>query len=139
MANLVIPAAGVKPSSKAVRKEGTAGTTIVQGNVLALDPVSNKLVLADSNSATEEIREVKGIAINGASDGQPVKYVESDPALEIGAGLLTVGKMYILSSTPGMIAEEGDDVTGDYVSSLGVAISTHELNMNVTAAGAPTV
>jgi hypothetical protein len=94
----------------------------------------NKLKLADANGAAAT-RNVVGIALNGGSDGQPIKYATSDPALVLGATLV-VGQDYMLSDTPGAVAPVSDAVSGDYVTVLGVAISTTELNFNPTAAGA---
>jgi hypothetical protein len=135
MANLTQTAATVKASSKATKKDGIAGATIVAGNVLYLDEADNKLKLADANGVASG-RIVAGIALNGSSDGQPVKYATSDPALVLGATLV-VGQDYMLSDTPGAIAPVSDAVSGDYVTVLGVAISVTELNFAPVAAGAP--
>jgi hypothetical protein len=77
---------------------------------------------ADCDSETEEVRTPIGIALNGASVGQPVK-VHKSGNLTLNA-VLTAGQIYILSNTAGGIAPHSDLTTGWYPVVLGVALST---------------
>lgn len=140
MATLVITAANVLSSASATRKSGIAGATITAGQVLYKDAAdSNKLKLADANGAAA-LRVVEGIALHGASPGQPIAYVTRDPNFKPGATLV-IGTTYMLASdTPGGIAPDSDAAAGDYVTTLGVAVSTTDLNITgFTAAGAAKV
>lgn len=126
MADLVITAASVKPSARATRKQGTAGATITQGQILYLDSTTKKLGLADSNG-TGDTLVVEGIALNAASLDQPVSYATLDPDLVLGATLVP-GTTYVLSGTPGGIATAADAVSGDEAVVLGNAKSATVLN-----------
>lgn len=140
MATLAITAANVLASASATKKTGVAGATITAGQVLYKDAAdSNKLKLADANGAAA-LRVVEGIALHGASNGQPLTYVIRDPNFNPGA-VLVVGTTYMLASdTPGGIAPDADAAAGDYVTTLGVAETTTGLNITgFTAAGAPKV
>jgi hypothetical protein len=136
MATLSITAASVLASASAVKTTGVAGATITAGQVLYKDGAdSNKMKLADANGAAA-LRVVEGIALHGASAGQPITYVTRDPGLTVGATLV-VGTSYMLASdTPGGIAPDADAAAGDYVTVLGVAKSTTQLNFQITASGA---
>jgi hypothetical protein len=91
---------------------------------------SNTLKLADSDSATAGVRNCVGIALNGASSGQPVEYVIEDPAFTPG-GTLVVGEIYVLSDTAGGIMPISDLEAGDYPTVLFVATTTAVANMKI--------
>lgn len=130
MADLSITAANVVPSSAAIIHSATAGATITAGQLIYIDSSDldsrsrGKAKLADANSGTSAVRSVAGIAINGASSGQPVDYVSRDTALVIAASGLTAGTIYGLSATAGGIAPSADFTTGWYPSVIGIAKST---------------
>lgn len=123
MADLVLTAASVLASSDATTESGTAGATITAGQVVALNTTTGKYVLADADGAG--IDRPRGIALNSASDGQPLKIAKAGN-VTLGA-VLTAGVDYYLSPTPGGIAPRADVLTGDIVSSLGIATSTSVL------------
>ena len=79
MADLTITAASVVAGEGASVKQGTAGATITAGKAVYRDGADGKYKLADSNGATATIRGVDGIALNGASDGQPVSILTAGP------------------------------------------------------------
>jgi hypothetical protein len=84
MADISITAASVVPSTNAVKRTGTAGATITAGQLVYKDASdSNKIKLADNDASAAAT--VVGIALNGASSGQPITYAETDPELTIGA------------------------------------------------------
>jgi predicted RecA/RadA family phage recombinase len=135
MVDITVTAASVTPQPGAQFGEGIAGETIAQGKVVALND-SKQVVLADSNSATASIRAAVGIAVNGASLGQPIKYQKAGD-INIGATVV-VGTTYALSETPGGIQPTADVGAGEYVSVIGTAITTSRIRMalNVTGASA---
>lgn len=133
MSDLTITAASVLAGAGASIKHGIAGATITAGKALAQDPATGKYVLADSNSATASVRAAKAIALNGASDGQPVAVLTGGP-VTIGA-TLTPGVAYYLSDTPGGICPVADVGSGEYSVLLGMATSASVLDVDPQASG----
>lgn len=128
MTDLSITAANVKPRTNTVIKHGTAGATITAGQVLYREESSRKMKLADNDSATAEVRSAHGVALHGASDGQPIAYATGG---DIDAGAtLTAGTDYYLSGTPGGICPRADVTTGDDPIRIGIAASTSVLTLD---------
>lgn len=133
MADLSITAANVIAGSGATKKLGTAGATITAGKAVYLDESDSKYKLADCDSATAAVRSPAGIALNGASDGQPLVVLEAGP-VTIGA-TMAAGIAYYLSPNAGGICPVADVLTGDYPVILGIATSTTVLDVNIQEAG----
>lgn len=129
MANLTITPANVVPVAGAQIINGTAGATVTAGQLVRLNTATQRWVLSDVNAATEAERQVEGIALNGASNGQPLG-VQTGGSITLGATLV-VGEIYVGSDTPGGIMPEADLSSGEYVAILGVAISTTVLKMGI--------
>lgn len=132
MADISVTAASVIAANDATTEHGTAGATITAGQVVALHATNGKLVLADADG-TGGINRPRGIALNGASDGQPLKIVKAGDVTF--NAVLTAGVSYFLSPTPGGIAPRADVLTGDTVSSLGIATSTSVLALDIQYSG----
>jgi len=131
MADLSITAANVAQGTGAILRQGTAGATITAGQPLYIDTGdSNKLKAADADS-TALTSTVAGIALHAASDGQPIKYIESG-ALFVPGATLTQGEVYVLSGTAGGIAPIGDLGSGDYPVVLFCANDTANAVMKIT-------
>lgn len=133
MADLTITAASVLAGAGAAITRGKAGATVTAGQAVYLDAADGEWKLADSDSATAAIRTPGGIALNGASDGQPLAVLTSGPII-IGA-TLTAGVAYYLSDTPGGICPVADLEVGDYPCIIGMATSTTVLNVAINPAG----
>lgn len=133
MADISITAANVAAGSGARTAVGTASETITAGQVVYQDSSTKEYGLADNNSATAGVRSPIGIALNGASDGQPVSVLLSGPCT-IG-GTLTAGVAYYLSDTEGGICPVADVGSGEYAVLLGIATSTTVLNVNIQVSG----
>ena len=132
MADLSITAANVVPGSDAVRESGTAGATITAGQLVYLDTSDMKFKLADSNGASA-LRVPNGIALNGASNGQPLS-IQKGGDITIGA-TLTAGVAYYLSDTPGGICPVADLGSGEYPCIVGIAKSASVLSVNIQPSG----
>jgi hypothetical protein len=132
MADISITAANVVPGSDAVRESGTAGATITAGQLVYLDTSDMKYKLADANGASA-LRVPNGIALNGASNGQPLS-VQKGGDITIG-GTLTAGIPYFLSDTPGGLCPLPDIGTGEYSCIVGIAKSTSVLAVNIQPSG----
>lgn len=133
MSDLSITAASVLAGTGAKKTLGTAGATITAGKVVYLDPTDNEYKLADCDSATAAVRSPAGIALNGASDGQPLVVLEEGP-VTIGA-TMTAGVAYYLSPNAGGICPVADVLTGDNTIILGMATSTTVLEVNIQESG----
>lgn len=139
MTDVSITAANVLTGSGSAVKYGTAGATITAGQAVYLDEASTgEWLLADSDAASAAARGSGkiGIALNGASDGQPIA-VQTGGNIAIG-GTLVAGTVYVLSATPGGIAPQADLTTGDYVTIIGVATSSSVLSLGFKYSGVAT-
>lgn len=133
MADITITAANVVPSAAALarRKCAVAGATIAAGNIIYLDTAaSNVAKLADANGASALIRTPVGMAINSASTGQPVEYIDYDDALVIGTHGVTINTGILLSATAGGLAPVADLTTGWYGAMLAIAKTTTSIVFN---------
>lgn len=132
MADLTLVPASIIAGSNAIKESGIAGATITAGLVV-YKGTNGKYQLADADSATALVRAPLGIALNGASDGQPL-VVQRSGDITLGA-VLTAGTAYYLADEPGMICPFADLATGDYVVLLGLAKSTTVLGLGIQASG----
>lgn len=133
MADISITAANVQAGSNAVIQRGTAGATVSAGQVPYKDAADGEYKMADCDSATAAVKVPVGIALNGASDGQPLA-VQTGGDITVG-GTLVAGTTYCLSATPGAICPQADLTTGDNVVILGVAKSTTVLALKISVSG----
>lgn len=136
MADLSITAANVVAGANAIIERGTSGETVAAGKVVFLDfSTTGKWLLADADAVTAAARGQGklGIALNGASLNQPLA-VATDGEVTLGA-VLTAGVDYYLSDDAGGICPQGDLASGDYVTLVGVALSTTVLKLRVTYTG----
>lgn len=131
MTDISITAANVVAAATARRTSGKAGETITAGQALYYDSAAGTWKKADSNSATAAARAATGIALNGASTGQPLAVLEEGD-VTIGA-TLTAGVPYYLSDTPGGICPYADIGSGEYVCLIGIAKSTTVLSVKFHA------
>jgi len=120
MADLTITAGNVVPSSTASTLHGTAGAAITAGQAVYLDTTTNTYKLCDADVAASAV--CAGIALNGASSGQPITIL-TDGQITIG-GTVVKGTAYYVSLNAGGIGVAGDLGSGDYVSLIGIADST---------------
>jgi hypothetical protein len=134
MADLSVTAANVvKTSGSTVN--GTAGATITAGQAVYFDSATNRWKLAkDSGTAEEAGASGIGVALNGASSGQPL-VVQTQGPYNPGA-TVTLGLIYALSDNAGAIAPATDQGSTDRVTLLGVATSASELTLAPVVSGA---
>jgi hypothetical protein len=134
MADLTITAANVVAGANATIREGTAGVALTAGQAVYLDSASSSYKLADCNSATAAVRSPKGIALHAAAIGQPIAIL-TEGLITIGAAV-AVGVPYFLSGTPGGIRPVADNVSGDYVTYVGIGKSTTAIDVRFHESGA---
>lgn len=134
MSDITITPSGVLAGTGAKIDEGTAGGTITAGMPVYKDSTnSNKLKAADADASAAAAAAV-GIALHGASAGQPLKYQEKGP-ITIG-GTVVTGEIYVVSGNAGGVAPKGDLASLDWVTVLGVGISATQIELNIHASGA---
>ena len=130
MADVAITEADVQPGSSQPTVTGVAGEDITAGQLLYKDANDNgELKLAQHDGSLAEA-ELVGVALHTAKSGQPITYQTSGNYTC--GGTVVAGTTYVASATPGGLAPQADAGTGDYVSVLGVAISTTVILINIT-------
>lgn len=135
MSDVSITAANVVKGANAVTRMGVAGATITAGQPVYEDSSdSSKFKLADSN-ASAATAKCAGIALHGASSGQPLLInVEDDdftPGFTLSLSAAADDGVYVLSGTAGGIAPIGDLASGMYPVILGVAKSTTKMILKI--------
>jgi hypothetical protein len=131
MADLSITASAVLAASTATIEHGTAGEAATAGQTIYLDETAGTYKLADADgSGTTRTR---GIALHAASTGQPLAIIK-EGLLTMNA-VLTAGVTYFQSPVAGGIGARAEVLTGDYVTSLGTAISTTVLRVKIDYSG----
>lgn len=136
MADITITAGNVlRVSGDVVR--GTSGATITAGHALYYDSAAGTYKLCDNDNASSTVRTFFGIALNGASSGQPVD-IQINGVINIGA-TVGVGTVYTTSATAGGIAPSSDLSAGEYTHIIGVAITTANIQFCATSGFGPGV
>jgi len=130
MADLTITAANVLAEAFATQVDGVAGETITQGMPLFLH-TDDELYKADDTTALRAA--CVGIALNGASNGQPIKYL-SDGGYNPGA-TVAIGTTYGITDTAGGIGPISDRGSGDFITILGTATTTSRIELAISASG----
>lgn len=138
MASLTITAAQVVLNSgESIR--GTAGATITAGASVYLDTTTNTWKLAQADgTAAEAGQDGLGIALHGASSGQPLAIAGPGCDVTLGAGAAPAASaVYIVGATAGDIAAAADvSTTGNYRSVLCVGKGSNKVRVIARAAEA---
>lgn len=130
MADYSVTAASVVKTANTAIAEGIAGGTITAGMAVYIDTSdSSKLKACDADVSASSA--AAGIALHGASSGQPLKYATSGN-LTFNAAF-AAGDCVVCSTTAGGIAPYADLASGDFVTILGIATSTTNLKIQINA------
>jgi hypothetical protein len=133
MADLSITPANVVPDSGASIRKGTAGATITAGMPVYSDLTDNgDIKPCDADAAASAV--CAGIALNGASDGQPVIY-QNGGSLTIGATVV-VGMAYYVTPNAGGLGVWAEVQTADYATLVCIGSSTSKVIVNPVVTGA---
>ncbi len=134
MTDLGITASQVLPDNAAVKLSGLAGETITAGACVYLNSTSTTWKLFDTNDSANNTG-TPGIALNGASAGQPIS-VQMNGSPTLGAAAAPVlGVVYVASANAGGIAPAADLTTGWRTTILGVGGASNTLVMSVINSG----
>lgn len=134
MADLTVTAANVARVDGGVVKEFNAGATITAGQVVYLDTTVNtwKLAQSDGTAAEAGSDSRTGIALHGATSGQPLAVQETG-TITIGA-TVAIGTLYCLSAAAGGICPYEDLVSTNKITILGIGSTAARINMAYKAA-----
>lgn len=135
MADLSITSSQVVAGADADVFDGTAGATVTAGQTIYQDSIDNLLKLSDADGSVAKAN-TKGIALHGASNGQPLR-IQTAGTIDMGAGAApVVGKVYKLSITPGGISPFDDqDAGGQYDTNIGVGAANNTIKLALVASG----
>jgi hypothetical protein len=129
---VVVPASVLKTTTTQVR-QGTAGAAITAGEVLYSDSTDSgkwKPAIATAAITAEDVV----IALNDAATDQPIFHATSEDVTF--NAVLAVGTVYVVSAAAaGGIAPVSDLASGNFPTILGVATTTTNLKLNVSASG----
>ena len=110
----------------------TYGDTIAAGDVVYLDSSNNKVKPAECDGTQSQARAI-GIAYEAGVDND-TKFICTSGYIDVGAAL-SIGDSYVVSANAGKIAAVADLGSGHYVTHLGYAVSTDEINLRPYAEG----
>ena len=135
MADITQTAANVAMGSGDQFLTGTAGETIVAGDVVYLKTSDSRLWKA-TNAAAASAAAV-GVALCGGAAGQPITYLHSGTITP--GGTVVVGEIYCVSTNAGKFAPDADVTSGMYRTVLGIGktASTIALDIQVGAVAIP--
>lgn len=132
MADLSITAANVGVKGKCQLETVQVGESVTQGQAGYFKVDDQKYYKADAN-ASATTAEATGVFLSAASTDGYAVFVRTG-AINLGAAL-TAGETYVVSATAGGIAPIGDTTTGWWVTILGTAASSSQLDLNIRATG----
>lgn len=132
MSDLSVTAASVLAAAGAGIERGTAGATITAGQVVYKEASTGKFKLTDTDHATAEVKNAYGIALNGASNGQPLAVCTGGD-INVGA-TLTPGVAVYASNGPGGMCLVADVATENVVF-LGIPTTASNLRLQILNSG----
>jgi hypothetical protein len=103
-----------------------AGASVAGGQIVYREASSGDAKLSDNDSATAEVRAIRGMALHAAAANQPLKIAKNGARVNVGA-VLTAGIDYYVSGTAGAICPRADVTTGDDPLRVGIAETTSVL------------
>jgi len=123
----------VRPTSNTQFAKVVYGETIAAGQPVYLDSADSKYKLADANlsAATATVR---GIAMTPGVDTGYGIIATSGSIILVGT-TAAVGETYYCGATAGAINPDADVTTGWYVTRLGTAATTTQLDLAISATG----
>jgi hypothetical protein len=131
MAALTVTAGNVIPASTARTQQVTAGETVTAGMPVYKKAADSKYYKAADTSAA--LANASGIALNGASAGQPLGII-TEGDLNPGA-TVAVGVIYCVGDAAGAIAPSADIGAAEYVTIIGIGTTTSNISVKFQVGG----
>lgn len=129
MADFVVTPSSVQLGDTNISREAVAGATITAGMAIYLD-ATDEGKAKPADCTVEESSKVVGIAVNSASSGQPIDYVERSSNFT--CGFTAAAGDVIVASTLGSLQLVADLAVGDFTAVCGVMATTTTMNVHTT-------
>lgn len=124
----------VRPTANTRTQLVTYGDTVSVGHTVYLDADDNEWKRGDANS-TSAIANITALAMTpGIDGGYGIVAIGGDVIL-VGVVGMVQGQSYVQSDTPGGIAPNSALTAGWFVSDVGRAASTTQLNLDFNPTG----
>lgn len=123
----------VRPTENTRTELVKYGATISLGNTLYLDASDNEYKLADADLSEAAAKSV-AIAMTPGVDGG-YGLVAKDGSIILVGATMTAGESYLVSDTAGGIRPNADKNSGDYITEIGRAATTTQLDLSIEATG----
>jgi len=123
----------VRPTANTSVSNVAYGATLAAGQPVYLDSADTEHKLTDAN-ASAATAVAKGITMTPGVDGGRGLIAEDGSIILVGTTMV-VGETYYVGATAGEIVPSGDLATGHYVTRLGTAATTTQLDLNIKATG----
>lgn len=123
----------VRPTATTVTEKVGYGATVSSGNPVYLVVADNEHSLSDAN-ASAVAAGCAGIAVTPGVDGGYGLIAKSGSIILVGT-TMAVGTNYYVGPTAGEIIPEGDLATSSYITRLGTAATTTQLDLSIVATG----
>ena len=132
MTDIVPVVASVLPTGTGlVFRNAIAGEAITQGQSVYVD-TAGVVKLASKDLTIVEAAAI-GIAVTDSAVNQPCEFMLAG-SISFGSVLAT-GTVYIVGAAPGGIAPDADAIGTEFVTVLGVAISSTTLQLKILQSG----
>lgn len=123
----------VRPTSNTQFENALYGATISVGQPLYYDSAAAKWKLADSN-ASSTTAQARAIAMTSGVDNSYGMIAKDGSVILVGT-TMAVGETYYAGPTAGTIIPDADLTTGDYVSRIGTASTTTQIELDFKPTG----
>lgn len=134
MSDLSITASEVIPGDDADIARGTAGSTVTAGQPVYKD-ASDSNKLKPCVATAQATAECVGIALEGASDDQPLNYQYAGHVTLGATANPADGELYVVSQTNSGGIAPVNELTSAYITVLGVANGNDQLRLGILASG----
>ena len=136
MADILVTASQLLPTTDTVLEDGIAGEAIAQGDWIYKKAADGRLWKADNDAASAEAAEVVGQAMVAcAAAAQPMRYARGGTVTQGAAATIVQGTIYVLSSTAGKAMPSADLGAGDRVTILGVGNAANGIQLQLNRSG----
>jgi hypothetical protein len=139
MADITMTAASIVPvaanAANNAYEYGISNAAIAAGQTVYWDPSTGLYGLFDTDSATVAVHTLRGLAVSSAPAAGSAVVIQVAGTVACGS-VLTAGRVYCGGAgTAGGVAANADLASGDYIHSLGIAISATVMELKIHNTG----
>jgi hypothetical protein len=111
-----------------------AGATITAGMAVYVDTAGLVQIGTNATAVGSGVGSpLVGVALNGGNAGQPIQILKPGGVVNIG-GTVAVGKQYCEGTAGGIIPVD-DIATGEFITTIGVGLTTANIKTGVNVSG----